>query len=293
MNGTESINEALRDLDLQSTLEVVSALATDQRQAIEAVIAASAGLARAADLAVERLQRGGRLVYAGAGTSGRLAFLDAAELTPTFSWPMNRALVCMAGGDGAVRQAVEGAEDDRTAGRQAALALGLNANDVLIAVAASGTTPYALGALDAALEVGALRIGVANNPGTPVLAGSEVPILLDTGAEAISGSTRLKAGTAQKIALNTLSSTIMVRLGKVYGNLMVDVQATNAKLVGRAIRLTVAATGADADAARATLEACGWHVKTAIIMLERKLNADQAKALLGSVDGHVRAALSK
>ena len=289
--STEAINEQYRDLDTWDTARVVQALADDQLGAVEAVRRATGQIAQAADLATERLRRGGRLIYAGAGTSGRLGFLDSAELPPTFSWPPERALVCIAGGPQAVWRAVEGAEDDLEAGRGGFLAHHPTANDVVIALAASGTTPYPQGVLLAAGDIGALRIGIANNADTPILELAEVAIALETGPEVISGSTRLKAGTAQKIALNTLSSAVMVRLGKVYGNLMVDMQATNTKLVGRAIRLTRTATGVAEEEARAALEACGWKVKTAIVMLKKNLGAGEAQALLDSVDGKVRKAL--
>lgn len=289
--GTESVDARYPNLDQLRTPDLVAALAEDQRNAVEAVVRAEQAISSAVDLAVVRLSRGGRLIYAGAGTSGRLAFLDAAELTPTFSWPASRALVCMAGGREAVFQAVEGAEDDLEAGRRDVLAFAPTMDDVIIGIAASGTTPYVLGAFAAAKSVGALSIGIANNADTPVLAACDAPIPLETGPEVISGSTRLKAGSAQKMTLNTLSSSIMVRLNKVYGNLMVDLQATNAKLVKRAIRLTVIATGSSPEEARAALEACGWKVKTAVVMLRLKLNADAARERLERVQGSVRLAL--
>jgi N-acetylmuramic acid 6-phosphate etherase len=289
--GTERINQATEDLDLLNTAELVSTFAEDQRSAIEAVARATPQIALAVEQAVERLARGGRLIYAGAGTSGRLGFLDATELTPTFSWPAERALVCMAGGKNAVFKAVEGAEDNRDAGRGDVRDLEPTANDVVIGIAASGTTPYVLGAFDAARAVCALSIGMANNPDTPVLQSCDIPISLETGPEVLSGSTRLKAGSAQKIALNTLSSSIMVRLHKVYGNLMVDLQATNTKLIKRAIRLTTIATGSSPDEAEGALQACGWHVKTAIVMLKLGVDASTARERLGRVEGSVRRAL--
>jgi N-acetylmuramic acid 6-phosphate etherase len=288
---TESINPLTQDLDLLPTSDLVLTIAQDQENAVAAVLAARGQIAKAVDLASERLAAGGRLLYAGAGTSGRLAYLDSSELTPTFGWLPERAVVAMAGGKQAVFKAVEGAEDDFAMGKADVVALAPTAQDVLIGIAASGGTPYVLGALEAAQEVGALRIGLSNNPNAAVLEASDVPILLETGAEAISGSTRLKAGTAQKIALNTLSSSIMVRLNKVYGNLMVDVQATNQKLVARAVRLTCLATEASPDIAKAALEQSGWHVKTAIVMLKKSLGAPQARSLLESVQGSVRQAI--
>jgi N-acetylmuramic acid 6-phosphate etherase len=290
-SSTESINPSTQNLDLLEPRELVSTFIEDQFNAVQAVKNAAPEIARAVELTVSRLELGGRLIYAGAGTSGRLAFLDAAELIPTFSWSKSRALVAMAGGNGAVFNAVEGAEDNFDQGRDDVLALEPTKNDVVIAIAASGTTPYALGALEAARSVGALRIGISNNPNAPILEQADVGILLETGAEVISGSTRLKAGTAQKIALNTFSSSVMVRLHKVYGNLMVDLQATNIKLVKRAVRLTVLATNKTETQATEALESCGYHIKTAIVMLERQLNAEKAQALLEQHQGNVRACL--
>ncbi len=289
--ATEQISEAHHDLETRPTLHIVQALVDDQLQAVQAAQKAIPQIARAAELAAERMLQGGRLIYVGAGTSGRLGQLDASELPPTFSWPRERALACIAGGQAALWQAVEGAEDDFEAGKRDVQAVRPTPNDVVIGIAASGTTPYPLGAFAAAREVGALTIGIANNPATPIVLRSEVGIVLDTGPEVISGSTRLKAGTAQKIALNAFSSTLMVRLGKVYGNLMVDMQATNAKLVARAVRLTVVATGATEAEAKTALEACGYRVKTAIVMIKKNLGVEAAQALLNRVDGNVRRAL--
>ncbi|MFN0184610.1 MAG: N-acetylmuramic acid 6-phosphate etherase [Aquabacterium sp.] len=228
--ATEQAAAAHPGLDRYDSLTLVRALADDQQQAVDAVRAAAGALAAAVDAALPRLQAGGRLLYAGAGTSGRLGLLDSVELHPTFSWPPHRARALLAGGPDAVFQAVEGAEDDAGRGAADLQALQPTAQDVLIAIAASGRTPYALGALAAARTAGALTIGIANNPGTPLLVQADHAVCLDTGPELVSGSTRLKAGTAQKIALNTLSTALMVRLHKVYGNLMVDLRATNAKL---------------------------------------------------------------
>jgi N-acetylmuramic acid 6-phosphate etherase len=291
MITTESINPLTTELDLLEPLELVRVIAEDQRNAVDAVLRAQAEIARAVELGAPRLALGGRLLYAGAGTSGRLAYLDSSELTPTFSWPAERARVAMAGGQGAVFKAVEGAEDDFEAGKRDVLALEPGANDVLIGIAASGSTPYVLGALQAGLERGALRIAISNNAGAPILQLADVAIVLETGAEAISGSTRLKAGTAQKIALNTLSSALMVRLHKVYGNLMIDMQATNQKLIARAERLTMLATGKPELEVRAALEACDWQVKTAMVMLKKNWDASQAREAIEAQSGNVRAIL--
>ena len=289
--NTESINPLTADLDLLPTEDLVRAFADDQLNAVAAVQRAAPQIALAVDHITERLSKGGRLLYAGAGTSGRLAYLDSSELTPTFGWPPERARVAMAGERDAVFKAVEGAEDDFDLGQRDVQILEISAGDVLIGIAASGATPYVLGALKAARAAGALTVGFSNNADAPVLQHCDCPVLLETGAEIISGSTRLKAGTAQKIALNTLSSAVMVRLHKVYGNLMVDVQATNAKLRKRAVRLTQLASDASETDATAALEASDWHVKTAIVMLCKSLSVLEAKSLLEGCNGSVRAAL--
>ena len=222
-------------LDRYDTAALVEAFVADQALAALAVRAAAPQLAAAVDAAVPRLRAGGRIVTVGAGTSGRLGVLDSVELHPTFSWPRERAPALLAGGAGAMFVAVEGAEDDAAQGAADLAALQPQANDVVLLLAASGATPYALGAAEAASAAGALTVAIVNNPGAPLAAACELAVVLDTGPEVISGSTRLKAGTAQKIALNTFSSSVMVRLHKVYGNLMVDLRANNAKLVQRAL----------------------------------------------------------
>ncbi|MDB5792393.1 MAG: murQ [Massilia sp.] len=279
-------------LDQYPTVELVNVLVDDQLNAVNAVRAAAPRLAAAVAAALPRIEAGGRLIYVGAGTSGRLGVLDSVELYPTFSWPHGRALALLAGGTDAMFVAVEGAEDDIVQGAADLRQLEVTPNDVVLLIAASGATPYVLGALRAAREAGALTIGFANNPDAPVAGEAEIGITLDTGPEVISGSTRLKAGTSQKIALNTFSSALMVRLNKVHGNLMVDLKATNAKLVLRAIRLTSFATGVDEAAARAVLEQCEFHVKTAIVALSKQTGVEQARALLEASGGSVRQALA-
>lgn len=293
MLNTEKPSERHPELDRYPPADLVRAFTADQIEAAQAVHAASDSLARAVEAAVPRIAAGGRLIYAGAGTSGRLGILDSVELWPTFSWPQDRALALIAGGEKALFVAVEGAEDDRAQGAADLCKLKPGKNDVVIGLAASGGTPYVLGVIEAAKAAGALTLGLANNPGAPVTALADIGITLDTGSETISGSTRLKAGTAQKIALNTLSSSIMVRLHKVYGNLMVDVHPTNAKLYRRAVALTVRATDASEDTARAMLKSCGWKVKTAIVALLNKTDTTAAQAALDRVAGNVRQALSK
>jgi N-acetylmuramic acid 6-phosphate etherase len=292
MLNTETPATQHASLDQYPTTELVNVLVDDQFKAVEAVRAAAPRIAAAVTAAIPRMEAGGRLIYVGAGTSGRLGVLDSVELYPTFSWPHGRAVALLAGGSDAMFVAVEGAEDDLEQGAADLQSVNVTKDDVVLLIAASGGTPYVLGALRAARAAGALTVGFANNPDAPVANEAEIGVTLDTGPEAISGSTRLKAGTAQKIALNSFSSALMVRLNKVYGNLMVDFKATNAKLVRRAIRLTAFATGADDESARQVLEQCGFHVKVAIVALSKKIQVEQARALLDSANGSVREALA-
>jgi N-acetylmuramic acid 6-phosphate etherase len=293
MLKTETPSAYHAQLDQYPTAALIDALVDDQHHAIEAVSAARGALTAAVDAALPRIAAGGRLIYVGAGTSGRLGVLDGVELNPTFSWPNTRAIGLIAGGREAMFEAVEGAEDDAALGRAGVLAVAVGPNDVVILIAASGSTPYVLGALAAAREHGALTIALANNPDAPITRDADIGITLDTGCELISGSTRLKAGTAQKIALNSFSSALMVRLGKVYGNLMVDLRATNAKLVRRAIDLTMRATGADEATARTALARCDFHVKLAIVVILGPFDVAAARARLDVAGGSVRKALER
>ena len=292
MLKTETPSQSHQDLDLYPLDQLLAAFIDDQTAAVDALRVAAPQLARAVGAALPRMLAGGRLIYAGAGTSGRLGVLDSVELNPTFSWPRERAVAILAGGPSAMFVAVEGAEDDAVQGAADLLALQPGVNDVVLLLAASGATPYVLGALQEARKAGALTIGFANNPDAPLTEQAEIGILLDTGAEVISGSTRLKAGSAQKMALNSFSSALMVRLNKVYGNLMVDLKPTNAKLVRRALALTLAATGADPDKAAAVLQDCGFHVKVAIVALRKHINVAQARSALDAAGGSVRQALN-
>jgi N-acetylmuramic acid 6-phosphate etherase len=237
----------------------------------------------------ERLRAGGRLVYAGAGTSGRLAAQDGAELLPTFSWPADRVVLLIAGGKDALLRAVEGAED---AAEEAAALIRqhrIGGQDVVIAVAASGTTPFTAACLREAAAQGALTIGIANNPNTPILDNAEHPIWLDTGAEPIAGSTRMKAGTAQRVALTILSSLVMIRLGRVYEGLMVDVQATNSKLVRRSETILAQLTGHSRDKVRDALRQAKGSVKLALLLLEGR-SFEEAEHALEHSGGDLRAA---
>ncbi|SEN81230.1 N-acetylmuramic acid 6-phosphate etherase [Duganella sp. CF517] len=291
MLTTEIPSQEHAGLDQYPVPDLVETLIADQLNAIAAVRRAAAQICAVVEAAVLRIAAGGRLIYVGAGTSGRLGVLDGVELHPTFSWPHERALSLLAGGKDAMFQAVEGAEDDAGQGAADLAALRPGRNDVILLLAASGATPYVLGALDAARASEALTVGIANNAGAPLVLRAAIGITLDTGPEVISGSTRLKAGTSQKIVLNTISSAIMVRLHKVYGNLMVDMKPSNSKLVQRAVALTMHATGADEARARAALEQCGFHVKVAIVALLKELSIPRAQALLDRSAGSVRAAL--
>ncbi len=291
MAGTEHINPAYAALDSLATSAMARAFLTDQRNAVEAALATADALAAAVDAAAPRIRAGGRLLYFGAGTSGRLALLDSVELGPTFSWPAERAVASLAGGPGAVMLAVEGAEDDEALALQDLQALAPTAQDVVIAVAASGRTPYALAVLREARRLGALTLAIVNNRESPMQALAEHTLVLDTGPEVIAGSTRLKAGTAQKIVLNTFSSCLMVRLEKVYGNLMVDLRATNDKLRRRAVKLVSIAAGVDEAAALAALEPSHFEVKTAVVALRLALSVEQARERLAAASGSLRRAL--
>lgn len=288
---TEAPHPLHSDLDLYSTTQLVQALVDDQLEAVRAVRASSDALVAAIDAALPRLVAGGRLIYVGAGTSGRLALQDAVELNPTFSWPHERAVALLAGGSQAVFRAIENAEDRTDLGEADMRAVLPAPTDVVLALAASGSTPYVLGAVAEARRAGALVIGLANNADSPLAGMADIGITLDTGPEIISGSTRLKAGTSQKITLNTLSSALMVGLNKVYGNLMVDLRATNAKLRRRALELTRRATGAPEQQAEQMLLACEHRIKQAVVALKLGVTPEVAQARLDAAQGSVRRAL--
>ena len=245
---------------------------------------------QAIEAAALRLADGGRLIYAGAGTSGRIAAQDAAELPPTFNWPYERAVPVMAGGEQALIRAAEGAEDSRELAETALRDLKVNANDVVIALAASGRTPFAIAALDYARSVGALAIGIYNNKGGKLGEAADIAILLETGAEILAGSTRMKAGTAQKAALNCLSTGVMTKLGFVYRGKMVEMRASNIKLQERAALMVRDLTGADLDTARQAFET-GGSIKIATVMLLKSVSSAQAVALLDAAKGNLRKAL--
>jgi N-acetylmuramic acid 6-phosphate etherase len=281
--ATEAVRPGLDDLDARPVADVVALLVAAEGDAHAAVAAAVPSIVAAAEAIAERLERGGRLVYAGAGTAGRLGVLDAAECGPTFGTDLVRAVI--AGGRAAVTEAVEGAEDSFDAADLA----DLSAADAVVGVSASGRTPYVLGALAHARKAGALTVAVVNNPGSRARAGIVIEVL--TGPEVLAGSTRLTAGTAQKIVLNALSTAVMIRLGKVYGARMVDVRATNAKLRRRAVRIVRDAAAVDEETAAAALAAAGGHAKTAIVALLAGVDASEAASRLAGARGRVRDAL--
>jgi N-acetylmuramic acid 6-phosphate etherase len=289
--GTEGVRHDLTDLDLRSTDDLVRLLVAEHVRATEAVLRAAPALAVAVDAVAERFGRGGRIVYAGAGTAGRLAVVDAAECPPTFGTDPARVVALLAGADAAVGRAVEGAEDDRAAGGADVVGCELQPDDTLVAVSASGRTPYVLGAVAAAREAGALTVGVAGNVGSRLGAVVDHAIEIPTGPEPLAGSTRLKAGTAQKAVLNTLSTAVMIRAGRTFGNLMVDVRATNGKLWERARRLVVTVADVDVDRAEAALTAADGHAKTAIVALVRDVEPAAARELLDEADGRLRVVL--
>jgi N-acetylmuramic acid 6-phosphate etherase len=285
--ATESANERTRGLDLMEAEALVALLAREQLEAMTAVERATPAIARAVHAIVGRLRAGGRLHYFGAGTSGRIASLDAAECPPTFGTPPSLVVAHIAGGSEALVRAVEGAEDDATAGAREAREAVVVA-DAVVGISAGGGAPYVLGAIDAARSLGAFTIGLTSVAGSALARGAELAIVVETGAEPIAGSTRLKAGTAQKLVLNALSTATMVRLGRVYDNLMVDVVATNAKLGARALRLVGTLAGVSRERAEELLRHAGGSVKIAVVMERRGVDADGARELLAGSGGFLR-----
>jgi N-acetylmuramic acid 6-phosphate etherase len=287
---TESRLERYRDADRWPTEESLAAMLDSQFAAFAAVRGALPALAAAAQAAAARLRDGGgRLVYAGAGASGRLAVQDGVELHPTFGWPNERLVYLLAGGDAALVRSVEGAEDDGDAGAAAVAELRPGRDDVLVAVAASGTTAYTRAAQATARRAGALTVGLANNPEAPLLAEAEIAVLLRTGPEFLAGSTRMAAGTAQKVALNLFSTQLMIELGRVYQGLMVHVGPANAKLVARSHRIVQAIAGCGLDAAAEAWERAGRDIRLAVLLLDGLDRAD-ADAALARAQGDLRRA---
>lgn len=290
--ATEAIDPRYQALETWPAEAILAAMWEGQLAAVAATRAALPAIAAAAEAAAPRLAAGGRLVYAGAGTSGRIGVQDGAELPPTFDWPQHRLVLLMAGGDAAFTRSIENAEDDAEAARAAIAAHAIAAGDVVLGIAASGSTPYTTAALAAARATGALTIAIANSPGGALLAAADHPILAETGAEIIAGSTRMKAGTAQKVVLNLFSSLVMVLLGRVHRGQMVDMQARNEKLRRRAERMLAHLTGAAPEAIARALAEAGGNVKRALLVLHG-LDAAAAAALLDRHAGHLHRALAE
>ncbi|MBA3490595.1 MAG: N-acetylmuramic acid 6-phosphate etherase [Rubrobacteraceae bacterium] len=290
--ATEWRNPASTRLDEMPVEVVLRLMNEEDRRVPEAVAGALPQIGAAVRLLVEAWRSGGRWIYVGSGTSGRLAALDAAECPPTFGAPPERVLAVLAGGPSAVARSIEGAEDDRSAAVRALDGLALHPDDVVVGLAASGRTPYAVSAVEHASEVGCATVGISNNAGSELGAAASVAIELNTGPEVLTGSTRLKAGTSQKMVLNMLSTAAFTRLGKVYENLMVDVQASNEKLEKRARRIVREATGLPEDEADVLLGQAGGSVKIAVVMGKTGLSPGDASRLLETAEGSVRRALA-
>lgn len=290
--GTEKRNEATRDIDLCTTLEMVTLMNRQDMEVPKAVATQLPQIAQAVDLLHAALRAGGRMIYVGAGTSGRLGVLDASECPPTFSTPPEMVQGFIAGGDQALRNAVEGCEDSREQGVETVQKAGVTAKDVVVGITASGSASYVLAALEEARRRGAKTIGVVTNTGTPLQALCDVCIAPNVGPEVITGSTRLKSGTAQKLVLNMLTTCTMIKLGKVYGNLMVDLSPSNRKLYDRAQRIIREVTGVSEEEAARALQEAGNSTKLAIMMLESGLPRAQAERKLAEHGGVLRRALA-
>ena len=289
---TEQRNPRTRRIDSKSTIEILRAIHREDASVPKAVCRALPMIARAVDAIAEALQQRGRLFYVGAGTSGRLAALDAAELPPTFGTLPRAVQAVIAGGRRALTDSVEGAEDNLKQGARDLAARGLNLKDAVVGIAASGGTPYVLGALEFGNRKGAITIGITSNPKTPITRVAQISIVTPTGPEVITGSTRMKAGTAQKLVLNMLSTAVMIRLGRVYDNWMMGVALTNRKLQARGLRILMEASGADVAEAIRALRQSRHNLGAALIMLKTGASARQAKRLLRETHGHVHNALN-
>ncbi|OZS42524.1 N-acetylmuramic acid 6-phosphate etherase [Photobacterium sanguinicancri] len=289
---TESRNPASQDIDTLSTLDMLAVINNEDKKVAIAVEQALPEIAQVVDAIAAAFQQGGRLIYTGAGTSGRLGILDASECPPTFGTKAEQVVGLIAGGHTAILRAVENAEDNQELGKADLTALNFTDKDVLVGIAASGRTPYVLGAMTYAKEIGATTACISCNPHSPMTELADVSITPVVGPEVVTGSSRMKAGTAQKLVLNMLTTGAMIRTGKVYGNLMVDVEATNAKLVERQKRIVIEATDCTREQAEIALNACEGHCKTAIVMILTNSNADQASQLLTQHRGFTRDAIN-
>ena len=290
---TEARNPRTEEMDRLSTLELVSLMHAENQAVMTAVEATLPGVSKVVDLISERLGSKGRLFYIGAGTSGRLGVLDASECPPTFGVESTLVQGIIAGGNLALTTSIEGAEDSPEVGANDVRNRGIGAQDIVVGIAASGRTPYVIGALDAAHELGAVTVALVNVSNSEMSRHADYTLAAVTGSEVVTGSTRLKAGTAQKLILNLLTTASMVRLGKVYGNLMVDVKASNVKLKDRAIRIVMAATGNSRLSAEAAMESSGGIAKTAIVILRLGITAESATTRLKEAGGWVHVALGE
>ena len=289
--STETRNQNTMNLDIMTPLEVVTVMNQEDAKVPEAIKPALPNIAQCVTWAIESIEAGGRIIYMGAGTSGRLGVLDAVECPPTFGVAPEVVVGLIAGGEKAFVKAVEGAEDSRELGRQDLVDINVCKNDIVIGIAASGRTPYVLGGLAYAQEVGCHTVGISCNPGSAVGAAAELAIEVVPGPECLTGSTRLKSGTCQKLILNMISTATMVGCGKAYQNLMVDVMQTNEKLVVRAQNIVMEATGCDRETAAEKIAIAGGNAKTAITMILADCGLEEAKARLEKAKGHVREAI--
>ncbi|HIF9236487.1 TPA: N-acetylmuramic acid 6-phosphate etherase [Photobacterium damselae] len=288
---TESRNQASHAIDTLSTLDMVTVINQEDQKVALAVEKTLPEVALAVDAIADAFMVGGRLIYMGAGTSGRLGILDASECPPTYGSNPNQVVGLIAGGHKAILKAVENAEDNRELAEQDLQNLGLTENDVVVGIAASGRTPYVIGGMKYAHSIGAQVVAISCNPQSEMTKIADIAITPVVGAEVVTGSSRMKAGTAQKLVLNMLTTGAMIRTGKVFGNLMVDVEATNAKLIQRQTNIVMQATDCDAAQAEEALSACDRHCKTAILMILAGLDAEQAKKQLANHNGFIRSAL--
>lgn len=290
---TESRNHHSEYIDTLSTLEMLKVINNEDKKVPFAVEATLPHIARLVDKVVTAFSQGGRLIYCGAGTSGRLGILDASECPPTYGTPHDMVIGLIAGGHKAILQAVENAEDNVQLGAEDLRQLNFNAKDVLVGIAASGRTPYVIGALEYARSLGAVTGAISCNPDSPIAQRADIAITPIVGPEVVTGSSRMKAGTAQKLVLNMITTGAMIKVGKVFGNLMVDVEATNAKLIERQIRIVMQATECERATAEQALAQCQRHCKTAILMILAGVDAQQATQLLAQNKGFIRQALAK
>lgn len=290
--ATEQRNPNTMNIDTLSTLDMVKLINREDHRVAEAVALVTDKIAEAVDVIAARLSTGGRLIYCGAGTSGRLGILDAVECPPTYSTDPETVQALMAGGYGAIFKAVEGAEDSKELGKTDMQGIGFSAKDVLVGIAASGRTPYVLGCMEYAKGLGAPTVAVTCCPGSILDSFADIGIAPAPGPEVVTGSTRMKSGTAQKMVLNMLSTGAMIKLGKVYGNLMVDVKPSNEKLVRRCVTIVCSATDCTEEEAVDALEQCGYHPKTAIVMILRSVDAETADRLLEAAGGRIAKVLA-